>query len=32
MILGINHSGHFVFAQQPETVTRLINSVIRAYS
>ena len=28
----VNHSGHFVFAEQPETVTRLINSFIRAYS
>jgi 2-hydroxy-6-oxonona-2,4-dienedioate hydrolase len=27
----VNHSGHFVFAEQPETVTRLINSFIHAY-
>jgi 2-hydroxy-6-oxonona-2,4-dienedioate hydrolase len=28
----VNHSGHFVFAEQPETVTRLINSFVRAYT
>ena len=28
----VNHAGHFVFAEQPLEVTRLINSFIRAYS
>jgi 2-hydroxy-6-oxonona-2,4-dienedioate hydrolase len=28
----VNHSGHFVFAEQPVEVTRLINSFIKAYS
>jgi 2-hydroxy-6-oxo-6-(2'-carboxyphenyl)-hexa-2,4-dienoate hydrolase len=28
----VNHAGHFVFAEQPETVTRLIDSFMRAYS
>jgi 2-hydroxy-6-oxonona-2,4-dienedioate hydrolase len=28
----VNHSGHFVFAEQPVEVTRLINSFIRTYS
>ena len=27
----VNHAGHFVFAEQPVEVTRLINSFIRAY-
>jgi pimeloyl-ACP methyl ester carboxylesterase len=28
----VNHSGHFVFAEQPVEVTRLINSFIKAHS
>lgn len=28
----VNHAGHFVFAEQPETVTRLIEGFMRAYS
>lgn len=28
----VNHSGHFVFAEQPVEVTRLINNFIQAYS
>jgi len=28
----VNDSGHFVFAEQPQTVTRLIDSFIRAYA
>jgi len=28
----VNHAAHFVFAEQPEEVTRLINSFVRSYT